>query len=196
MKGTDQFRRARSGACQQGMSHACCWVPYQGPNHVTSLCMPAQLTQLIIYVLLGCQEHGQCISACHISVCKAESNSSITQGNSGRSQKSAVFCSNTDQAYTSHGQPFQPATAISVCYHQLFFHTCKHHGSCTLAGDSHATLLLNVQLVDKVFKIEMISTFQATPLASHCNAEPGKLAKHYLLPIDGQHGQVSGFQRA
>jgi hypothetical protein len=145
---------------------------------------------------LGCQEHGQCISACRISVCKAESYFSITQGNSGRSQKSAVFCSNTDQAYTSHGQPFQPGTAISVYYHQLFFHTCKHHGSCTLVGDSHATLLLNVQLVDKVCKIELISTFQATPLAAHCKAEPGQLAQHSLLPIDSQNGQVAAIQRA
>jgi hypothetical protein len=97
MKGTDQFRPARSGACEQAMSHACCWVPYQGPNHVTSLCMPAQLTQLIIYVLLGCQDHGQCISACHISVCKAESYFSTKQDDFETSQKSGVFCSKPDQ---------------------------------------------------------------------------------------------------
>jgi hypothetical protein len=42
--------------------------------------------------------------------------------------------------------------------------------SCILPDGLHASLLLDVQLVEKVCKIELISTFQATLLATHCKA--------------------------
>jgi hypothetical protein len=140
---------------------------------------------MLILVLFQCPRHAQCTSACHINVCNAESYFSTTQGNSDRSQKSAVFGSKPDQGYTSYGQPSHTRTAIHIYYHVCCFYTCKHNGSCMLAGDLHASLLLSVQLVEKVCKIELISTFQATPLAIHCKSEPGQLAQNSLLPIDG-----------
>jgi hypothetical protein len=99
---------------------------------------------MLILVLFQCPRHAQCTSACHINVCNAESYFSTTQGNSDRSQKSAVFGSKPDQGYTSYGQPSHTRTAIHIYYHVCCFYTCKHNGSCMLAGDLHASLLLSV----------------------------------------------------
>jgi hypothetical protein len=69
-----------------------------------------------------------------------------------------------------------------------------HNASCTHATDLRATLLLSAQLVDKVCKIELIPTFQATPMPPHCKPGSGHLAQVSLPPSGGQHGQVAGIQ--